>query len=85
MRPWSRAAATARAVVAPRWFPNVEVRRLGEKFVDCSRGGTAKHVNLEFFVRAPHERQAHHRVTEVVEFDNEQAGFHRANQRRLSR
>jgi hypothetical protein len=73
----------ARAVVAPRRFPDVEMRRLGEKFVDRARGGTAKHMNVEFIPRAAHQRQTHHRVAKVVEFDNEQAGFHRANQRRF--
>jgi hypothetical protein len=35
--------------------------------------------------RSPHKRQADHRVAEVMEFNNEKAGFHRANQRRFSR
>jgi hypothetical protein len=62
----------------------VEVRRLGEKFVDRARGRTAEHMNVEFLPRAPHERQTHHGVAEVMEFDDEEAGFHRANQRRFS-
>jgi hypothetical protein len=40
-------------------------------------------MDLELRHRTPHKRQAHHRVTEVMEFNNEEAGFHRENQRRF--
>jgi len=36
-------------------------------------------------LRAAHKGQAHHGIAEMVQFDNEEAGFHRANQRRFSR
>jgi hypothetical protein len=74
----------ARLVIGPGRFPSVNVRPLGEKMVNRARGGTAEHVNVEFFLCAPQQRQTHHRVAEVMEFDDKQAGFHRANQRRLS-
>ena len=69
----------------PTAVPTHGARRLGEKFVNRPRGRAAEDVDFELFAGAPHERQAQHRIAEVVEFDNEQAGFHRANQRRLSK
>lgn len=41
-------------------------------------------MDLEFFLRAPHERQAHHCVPEMMEFDDKETRLHRENQRRLS-
>ena len=72
-------------VIRPRRLPRMEARRFGEKFVNRPRGRPAEDVDFEMFAGTPHERQAQHRIAEVVEFDNEQSGFHRANQRRLSR
>ena len=59
--------------------------RISEQFVNRTGGRTAEHVDVEFFPRPAHEGQTHHGIAEMVEFDNEEAGFHRANQRRLSR
>ena len=56
-----------------------------QKLIDRPRRGAAKNMDLELRHRSPHKRQADHRVAEMMEFNNEKAGFHRANQRRFSR
>ena len=42
-------------------------------------------MDFVFLLSAPEERQTEYGITEMMEFDNEQARFHRANQRRFSR
>ena len=80
----NRLPRTARLVIRPRRFPSVNARGFGEKFVDGLCGRSAENMDFKLVLRAAHKRQAHHRVTEVVEFDNDQAGFHRENQRRFN-
>jgi len=53
--------------------------------VNPAAGGPAEHMHFILGPGAAHEREADHRISEVVKFDNEQAGFHRANQQRLSK
>jgi hypothetical protein len=61
----------------------MDVWSLVQQFIDGARGGTANHMDFVLVHGSPHKRQAHHRVTEVMEFDNEEAGSHRENQRRF--
>ena len=61
----------------------MDVWSLLQQLVDGPRRGAAKQMDLELRHRTPHKRQAHHRVTEVMEFDNEETGLHRENQRRF--
>jgi hypothetical protein len=48
-----------------------------EKTVNFRRGGTAENVDLEGLRRAANERQRHHGIAEMVEFDDEETRFHR--------
>jgi hypothetical protein len=70
-------------IINPRRLPFMDAWSFFQKLIDGPRRGSAKHMDLELRHRTPHKRQAHHRITEVMEFDNEEAGFHRENQRRF--
>ena len=72
-------------ITSPRRLPFMDARGFVQKLIDGPRGGAAKDMDLELRHRSPHKRQAYHRVAEVMEFNNEKPGFHRANQRRFSR
>jgi hypothetical protein len=78
-----RLPESAWLIINPRRLPFMDAWGLFQKLIDGPRRGSAKHMDLELRHRTPHKRQAHHRVTEVMEFNNEEAGFHRENQRRF--
>ncbi len=47
-----------------------------EESVNLGGGGSTEDVEFEGGRRAANERERHHGVAEMVEFDDEQAGFH---------
>jgi hypothetical protein len=58
---------------------------MGEQSVNPAAGGPAEHMHFIAGPRAAHEGKTHHGISEVMKFDDQEAGFHRANQRRLSK
>jgi hypothetical protein len=55
----------------------------GEKLENFADTGPAEHVNLVGLGGSADKWEAEHGIAEVVEFDDKETGFHRANQRRL--
>ncbi len=66
-----------RCFIIPRGSPLVDDGGIFEEAVDFRRGGVAENVDLEGLRRAANERQRHHSIAEMVEFDDEETRFHR--------
>lgn len=73
------------ALIRPGWLPFVNVRFVCKLTEDRCDGWAAQDVNFMRVGGAAHEGQTHHGVAEVVEFDDEEARFHRENHRRFMR
>jgi hypothetical protein len=62
--------------LVPRGIPFVNDGWIFQQTVNLRRGWTAEHIHIECPSRPAHERQRHHSIAEMVEFNDEKAGFH---------
>jgi hypothetical protein len=66
-----------RCFIIPRGSPLVDDGGIFEEAVDFRRCGVAENVDLEGLRRAANERERHHGIAEMMEFDDEETRFHK--------